>query len=598
MTRRRLGWWTLAILVLLGAAVPASYLLRPHVQRWRALDALGSPDVQQRERALNYVIRLAPRDDRVRRGAAAKLDSLNDEHFVQLVAALDTAALWRRGAVGDSAWLRWIAHLGAADDAEAKIAAAQQLADLHDLAADPRVTGVLAALAGAGDADVRYNALVAAGELGDEPVIAALAHDDEPVIARHAWMMLGLIDPSSGVTANWRDVPPDVAAAMLWAVIRTNPRAPLPALEALGDPAKRDAAAYALAFSDTPEAAAALLAILQTPSAMLSASNQTLIWRAILAAPQPNIAPKQRVVPDYTPLEEAFSVWLMDEGPNAWAEPIALAATYRAGIEGAMRHSDDRFYFEKAMLATVEGQAALGEPWMHWPLRDNRKSPLLRVQTIAVSASPDIAHLRDAFASDDAALRDLACVTAVATFPADVLEPEIAKLIGDYDDDAKMSGAILAGMTGLQLDLLTRREAIEDVFRVRVTQRLGLWMADRMAMKPGDLLLRDDLPRPTILLAMLHKGEYSALDHLLNPRGEVGDDVLDLLVSRRWWCVLERYLPTLPGATLWLWADPALQRFQFDVLRCWWLLHRHAMETGQRGDTEQQRHGEGRHGHG
>src|SRR5690606_13564304 len=95
-----------------------------------------------------------------------------------------------------------------------------------------------------------------------------------------------------------------------------------------------------------------------------------------------------------------------------------------------------------------------------------------------------------------------------------------------------------------------------------------------MELDAASLLLRDDLPRSTILLAMLHRDDPAALDHLLNPRGDVGPDVLDLLDRRRWWHVLRRYLP--PDAPpLWLWADPELEDFQIDVLRCWWLLHRH-----------------------
>src|SRR5690606_8251988 len=110
--------------------------------------------------------------------------------------------------------------------------------------------------------------------------------------------------------------------------------------------------------SDTPDAHAALLAILQAPPALIDPSTQTLVWRAVLAAPRPDFERRP-----FTPLEDAFAELMGEEGDNPLLDPIALAATYRAGIMGTWRRSDDPQWMLKGMLATVEGQRP---PWMHW----------------------------------------------------------------------------------------------------------------------------------------------------------------------------------------------------------------------------------------
>ena len=45
--------------------------------------------------------------------------------------------------------------------------------------------------------------------------------------------------------------------------------------------------------------------------------------------------------------------------------------------------------------------------------------------------------------------------------------------------------------------------------------------------------------------------------------------------------VLRRYLPGLPE--FWAWADRDRQRFQIDVIRDWYLLHRHELEFDSAG---------------
>ncbi|MCA9310320.1 MAG: hypothetical protein KDA21_03890, partial [Phycisphaerales bacterium] len=76
------------------------------------------------------------------------------------------------------------------------------------------------------DADVR----IAAAEYGvmrfgadAEAMVAPLLEDAEPRVARRAWLLMALLDPASGYTARWREAPPAVGEAILFASVWTNP---------------------------------------------------------------------------------------------------------------------------------------------------------------------------------------------------------------------------------------------------------------------------------------------------------------------------------------------------------------------------------------
>src|SRR5690606_921401 len=111
------------------------------------------------------------------------------------------------------------------------------------------------------DAQVRYNTLVALGELLGRPQSASprpplaqlltdLTNDEEPEIARHAWLLLGLLNQAPPSPLNPREADPEVAAAMLWAESRLTPASPNQALDLLADASQsqdvRGMAAYAL----------------------------------------------------------------------------------------------------------------------------------------------------------------------------------------------------------------------------------------------------------------------------------------------------------------------------------------------------------------
>jgi hypothetical protein len=213
-----------------------------------------------------------------------------------------------------------------------------------------------------------------------------------------------------------------------------------------------------------------------------------------------------------------------------------------------------------------------------------------RLAALAVTREPRVDDMRRLFESPYPFVRDWACVIAADRLGRDVCDALAGELLTSYNDDAKRSGAMLAGLVGVQADLLAERAAAEDVWSVRQVMRLGQWMQGRADVDPLPLLGHDDMPACTVMLAMLHVDRDRALDAILSPRtdepafpaaslnlppGEAAQSITltQMLVRYRWWPVLRRYLPD-DAPPLWLWADPATQRRQVRLLRNWWLVSR------------------------
>ncbi|MFW6060283.1 MAG: hypothetical protein ACODAQ_08875 [Phycisphaeraceae bacterium] len=578
MSRRRPRWlphplWLIVSLTItLAVLVPVAYVQLPDVYRWHTLNQLTADDLGERERALNYVIRHAGDDPAVRRGTIDRLESIEDQaNFVQMVNALDRAGIWSRRHVSDDAWLRWLDILIEADEAGMRRVAAEELATLTHRADDARMHEMLAALLEDEQAPVREAALRTAalfvGEVEDATpllrMIGQRTRDEAPSIARHAWILLGLIEPASGFSANWRQAPVEVAEAILWAAVKTNPDRPQPALEAWRDVelAKRLRAMglYALSLADDPQDIAPIvrdaMETQTTDDAMLQRRRVLLAGHVLRRWPEalalPSIEPRTLLARD-----SAFA-WSM--------APRAEALTFTSEDELASVDA-------AALLAYLEGcDTGAVELAEVRPL-----SSMLRIAAARKMKSPRLRMLEPAFNSPHATVRDLACIVAIERFEEGQLDTLIASLLTDLNDDAKMSGAILAGLTGLQTDLLRERANQEDVWAVQKIMRVGLWMqgaAPAMTEQVPALLTRRDVPRSTLLMALLHRRHPAGLDYLLAPHGELPSDLQRLLVHYRWWHVLERFLPD-DAPSLWLWADEALHRFQIDVLRDWYLLHR------------------------
>lgn len=515
--RRSYAWLIASLLLTTTAIVPLAWVTLPAVYRWRMLDRLDSADLDKRERALRWVASRAPLDPAAMQGVIGQLHRLEGEPFFQLVQTLHLAGLWERPTIPDGPWLAWLEPMTREPTAVARIIAAQRLADLGDLATDPRVVSLVERLLGDADADVRINALAAAAELAGaarylgqdaaslDALVVAATRDPEPRIRRDAFLFVGLLDPSSGVSANWLSAEPEVAAAIVWAASRTNPDQPL------------------------PDEALALIA--------------------------------GRI--DLT------------EAP----EPLRR-------------------------LAALE-EAAVGEAVVEI---DPQMPDMLRLAAVAVTADPRPQDLRPLFFAAEPSMRDLAAIVAADRFTPTQNEALAGELLRDFDDHARMGGAILAGLTGVRptatpidlttgrpgetVDLLAYRLGHAREWRLRQVLRLALWMQERESEvlddegKPMDvarlarilLSMPQDVPLTSVLLAMLHRRDPAALDFIFNPRGQEQIDLIELFDQQRWWRVMRRYLPR-DAPPFDGWARPDVARLQVEALRNWYLVHRFRLRT-------------------
>jgi hypothetical protein len=191
------------------------------------------------------------------------------------------------------------------------------------------------------------------------------------------------------------------------------------------------------------------------------------------------------------------------------------------------------------------------------------------------------------FASDQASLRDIACVIAAAALDRERAAAIAESLLTSFNDHEKMSGAVLSGLIQANTSLLAERAAKEDIWAVQQVLRLGLWMQHQpmadvadMTKQSAMLLTRgDDVPVTTVLLAMLASSDdaahHQALEYLFNPWGSPPTDLVELLGTQRWWLVLGRFLPPeAPGFDMAPPPPPEEACTQIERLRMWYLLHR------------------------
>ncbi len=576
----RIGPVAVSTLVVLTLMVPTAYLAMPHIYRWRMLSGLHSRDESRLTQSLNFVATRAAKDERVLHGAVDRLGSADDAHFSLIATALEAAACWDRATVGDAAWLRWLGSVAASPQESSRIAAAQRLAELNDTPLRERLVATLRKLAEDASPDVRFNALIAAAELasfnpgdGLAAIIEQRTDDAEPLIARHALLLLppggaGMPGEPIAAPSDWQAVPARVLPAYLYALATHDPAAVLAAYRQ-GGPAIREAAVYALAQQPSDEAQSVLHA-----AAMESAANSPslLRYRAILAS---------QSTQGFSDMAQEMQA----RDDPAWL-PLELAARYRVGLPPGPREeatAADPLRLLAELEGTRAGSVALAI--------EDEMPALIRLAAIRASTTADPSDLKPLLINDTPTLRDIAALMAAQKFTAQELEPLIVDLLTDYSVYAKMSGAVLAGMKGVQLDLLRKRYEVERMPTVRIVMRMSLWMAgdDHIidATQARALLEREDLGvGSTVLLAMLHRGQRDpvaareALDYLLNPRGELAIDLPEFFDMFRWWYVMEAYLPALfpeGHPPFWTWGDPELQAFQIDVLRNWYLLQRRTL---------------------
>ena len=562
------GWLIATLMFNVAVTVPLAYLIVPHLRRSYHLAQLTSVHPERRQAALGHVTSRVATDPRVSRGALAKLAQTTEPIlFGQIVDALDGAGRWRRPTVPADLWLAWLRLIASDVDPEARILVAQRTGQLHRLSDDPRVPSLLAKLVDDQNPDVRYNALVATAELatiGSDPtpywsLIERATNDPQPQIARQAWLLAGLLTIPINPKQNWQTQPAPVNEAMLWARLQTTQAAAPIGLEVLQDPS-----------ADPSLAAMAIYGLNPTRLNTVNLGHDGLglsSWRWILKVELERLAEARRCHP--TTIDGA-SIWNLPGCPVTHR----CAMAYRLGLAIADPNLSHRFEDSVdsglIQLAALEGQRV----GIHDIDVTDHMPPMVRWAAIAATKDPDPEDLFPLCVSDQAQMRDLACLIAAQRLTQGEQHQLVGRLLPHFNDHAKMSGAILSGLTGTQSRLLARRSDAEDVWLVRQIQRLGLWMQGRLdTLDPQTLLQRADVPKSTVLLAMLHRDRIDALDYLFNPRGEPLIDLVQLLDHYRWWHVLRCYLPN-DAPPFWLWADPALKAFQVEVLRNWYLVQR------------------------
>ncbi|MDH3584962.1 MAG: hypothetical protein OER86_12190 [Phycisphaerae bacterium] len=207
---------------------------------------------------------------------------------------------------------------------------------------------------------------------------------------------------------------------------------------------------------------------------------------------------------------------------------------------------------------------------------------LIRLHAVRVSKSALPGDLLPVFRSAGASLRDLACHVARERFTDQECRDLAEALISSFHDEHRMGGAILAGMTPADEKLIrwlkVRVEQENLPWKVVQHYHLALAMQGmaRDGFDPEKLLLTRNISRATVVMAMLHVGRREGLDWLLDPLGSPPMRLDLLLDALRFWSILRRYVPKVP--TFHPWAGETVQRFEVEVIREWYLLHRRRLQ--------------------
>lgn len=605
------------MLITLTAAVPLSTFILPPIHRWYMLEKLLSDEPAVREEGQKYLIGFASEKPEVLAGAIERLEFAEETPFRELVLTIDQIGFWDRDHIGNKPWLRWLDWIASDGDPQARLMAPQMLADAPDLALTDESISIVFKLADDSDSDVRYNTLVAAAEMvgiakvqGNESAtsryieaLLKLTTDKNPTIARQAWMFCGLLKQIPEAS----EVEQNESAASIWA--RSDAASDTWTSRAVrllnntkSNPVDRAMAAQLLVQHDE-KTAASLIALLDEGPTNVTVENQLTVWRTILGLTRAQSNTSARKSHADAVAKFLSKTTLLQYQKSSVLRPLILSAIYQAPLSDAVRQLDPAIRPDPLfILAAVEGGEFIGDA--------NATSEHLHLEG-EVPEMVRVAQLRTAkidqklirlvmplFLSESPEIRDLACVIAAQRMSTEQCASIVRALwrrpkahdspdqpIYIFSDRAKISGAILAGLSGVEPHALDRMAIdFSDRWLVRDMIHLAQWMQGRppagkdYAQYAANLLVRDDVPRSTILLTLLHRRPDIALDYLLTPRGDLNIELVELLEQYRWWHVLKHYLPA-NAPRVELWADPQLIAFQVDLLRNWYALNRYRISV-------------------
>lgn len=512
---------TAAILLVVGVLFAPDLVRFVQDQRRLARLTAENPPGDELRETLDSIARRADERPGFRAEVTELLPRLDDARFTAVSAALDHAGVWSRRYVPDAAWIRSLGDLADSPTPAGRIRAAQSLADLTDIPDHPRVHKLLERLADDESEDVRLNALSPLGRLGataNDPgpyvnLLFERTEDENQAVAMHAWLVLGWLRPSP----------------------ETLPRETL--IGRVG----------------------------QAPPAVLATAQA---WSVARIAPEA--------------AERALRPWRIGED-----EPLRLAARYALEPD------------------------ALAKAW-------NVDAPAIELPEDREQA---VRKLRRLLSHSDARVREVAAVVAMETLDATGVLELSRSLLLSLDDDGQLGGALLAGLADLRpagirrgdadadgerdarplsellalsddqlaalgherVDLLSFHYREADDWVEKRLYGLALWMrgetpadfrgeAADYAAFARNLLIREDVPRTAVLLALMDAGHpTAALEWLLNPMGQPPLPLDPLLNEFRWHRVLQRYLPdTAPP--VWRQAPPLIRNLQLNALRDWALV--------------------------
>ncbi len=606
----------LCALTLVCMPIVASY--GPSWARKYRTSKAASSDPKTRELGLNYIIKNAPRDAGTRQAAVELMAKTTDQaNFLQIMRALDYAGVWNRQTVPAHTYLRWLGIIAKDPNPKNRMIASQFIGELSDIADDPAVAILVSLIMNDTDAEARYAALVACADLahaGNNPtpfitLIKERTQDPNKILAQQAWLMLGSLKAADTIPPDLAKLPDAVAQAAAWALIVSDAKGAEDAIRTLvitpsTSIATRTGAVYALKHGKDPSTVTTLqllLSRLSLPSEktsktatsakeifQLSPANSWLLWRATLAFPfikdqsQDIISAMDNLTAmrdDKVTLDEpvwnmlfcaAYHTRYQTQG-QAFADP-----TQRFSLRDLPDDAKSKPMFT---LAALEG-IPRGRLTNARPASDSPDS--IKLATLRASDAIQEEDIYPLLSHDAAFIRDQACIIAWQNMNKEAQSALVAKLLKDYNDNAKMSGGFLAGLTGVQKELLDRRARDEDVWAVKQVLRMGQFMQspDKLE-KPltqehqnlRGLLMRADLPRSTLTLGLLYRHDEGPLEFLLNPKGEPYLPLIDMFDDKRWWHALKPMLPNdMPGFEVW--ADPGLMSFQIDLMRNWFLVNK------------------------
>lgn len=587
-------WFIASIFITSLMALPVSFLVVPIVFRHKMISQLDAANLSDREAALRFVRLRAGKDEAVLRDTLTFLATARPMAVVEVAHELERAKAWSPAITGESLWLRWIDALSQDEAPAQRENAATLIAEIPMESVRDDAAALLTKLAKDENIGVRYQAVLSAaalvGRLHDRPVssvtttlrgiIVHAAMSETPEFSRRAVLLAAFTGGLDDAV-----LPPTDSASLLlarrWAKAvtaapSTQPNAWRYAIANFAA-LRGDDSATPVTAENLADALANELEDGMRDGAGSDFAAAKRLQRLVLCDPTPfaQSARNER-------LDAALARLAVLDVNEPGQRPLALAAINRLGAR-------PRFTLDLGEIDWLTALAWLESPRtpaLRWkepvPGRDNDLPDALQLAIIRAAPGATADDLLPLLSSNETHVRDLACVTVIERFGQDdALRRLVRDSLLNYSDDAKRSGAVLSGLTGVGMNLLKSRAELEDVWTVLQIMRLGLWLQGRQPSLDGraaDFWMRKDIPKSTLLFVLLHRDPRTAMNLLLHPRGEPLLDVIDLLNTKRWWPVLSRHLPD-DAPPFWVWADEGFQAFQLDTLRAWYIVNGHRMET-------------------